>query len=101
MVFIYTTCRDVSQAKELGRKIIKARVAACVNIWPIESLYFANDELKEDNEAVLLIKTNESKVAEITNFLIKHHTYTVPLVATINVHRLNREYKSWMEEVMV
>ncbi len=100
MVFIYNTCRDVNTAKELGKKIIKARVAACVNIWPMHSIYFSDGELKEDTEAVLFIKTNEPKMAEIENFLIKNHTYTTPIVAALEVKRLNREYKEWMGTVM-
>jgi len=100
MVFVYTTCRDVNQAKELGKRIINARVASCVNIWPIESVYTWEGELKEDQEAALLIKTNEPKVADLESFLVKNHTYTIPLVATMNVHRLNREYKEWMSTVI-
>jgi periplasmic divalent cation tolerance protein len=44
---------------------MRAKVAACVNIWPIESIYWWEGELKEDIEAVLIIKTNEAKMAEI------------------------------------
>ena len=100
MVFIYTTCKDVEQAKDMGKRIIKARVAACVNIWPLESVYFSDGELREDHEAALLIKTSEPKVAEIENFVVKNHTYTTPFVGVVNVHRLNREYKEWMGAVM-
>ena len=100
MVFIYNTARDVDNARELGKKIVKARVAACVNIWPMESIYFSDGKLVEDKEAVLFIKTNEPKMAEIENFLIKHHTYTTPIVAAIDVKRLNRQYKEWMGTVI-
>jgi periplasmic divalent cation tolerance protein len=100
MVFIYTTCRDVEQAKDLGRRIMKARVAACVDVWPIESLYFWENELKEDHGAVLMVKTNEPKVAEIENFLTKNLTATVPIIATLDTHRLNREGKEWMTTVI-
>ncbi|OGI70334.1 hypothetical protein A3A09_01700 [Candidatus Nomurabacteria bacterium RIFCSPLOWO2_01_FULL_42_20] len=96
MVFIYTVCENIAQAKELGRKIIKARVAACVNIWPIESIYFWEGKLTEGQEAVLLIKTNEQKFADIESFLKKYHTYSTPIIASINADRLNREYKEWM-----
>lgn len=101
MVFIYTTCRDVEQAKDLGRRIIKARVASCVNIWPLDSIYSWEGEVKEDQEAALLIKTNEPKVADLEAFIVKNHSYTTPFVATVNVHRLNREYKEWMSTVIV
>lgn len=101
MVFIYTTCKDIAQAKELGKKIIKAKVAACVNIWPIESIYSWEGELKEDNEAVLMIKTNEPKMAEIEEFLRKNHSYSTPFVGGIHIDRINHEYKEWAGKQIV
>ncbi|MEK9194343.1 MAG: divalent-cation tolerance protein CutA [Patescibacteria group bacterium] len=101
MVFIYTTCKDVIQAKELGKKIIKARVAVCVNIWPIESVYLWENDLKEENEAVLMIKTNEPKMAEIEEFLRKHHTYSTPFIGGVHIDRINHEYKEWATQQIV
>jgi len=96
MVFIYTTCRDTAEAKDMGRRIIKARVAACVNIWPMESIYFGDAGLEENPEAVLLVKTSEAKVAEIEDFILKNHSYSTPFVGMYPAQRLNREYKEWM-----
>lgn len=100
MVLIYTTCRDTEQAKDLGRRILKARVASCVNIWPMESIYPENGEMKEGAEAALLIKTNEPKMAEIEAFLEKNHTYSVPFVGAVSVNRLNHIYREWMTSVI-
>jgi periplasmic divalent cation tolerance protein len=100
MVLIYTTCKDTEQAKDLGRKILKARVAACVNVWPMESMYWNDEEIVERAEAVLIIKTSEPKIAEIEEFLEKHHTYSIPFIGTINVHRINLKYREWMSGVL-
>lgn len=100
MVLVYTTCRDVSEAKDLGLKLLKARVASGINVWPIDSIYFEGETPKEDQEAALLIKTNEPKVAEIEEFLTKHHTYSTPCIGTIDVHRINRDYREWMTTLM-
>jgi len=101
MVFIYTTCRDVEQAKDLGERIMKARVAACVNIWPIESIYWGNGELIKDKEAVLIIKTQEKKLAEIEEFLRKYHTYSTPFVAGVHIDRINIDYQNWANQQIV
>lgn len=100
MVLIYTTCKDTTQAKELGRKILKARVAACVNVWPMESMYWNSGELTEGTEAVLIIKTSEHKIAEIEEFLEKHHEYSVPFIGALDVHRINLKYREWMNSVV-
>ncbi|MEK7212653.1 MAG: divalent-cation tolerance protein CutA [Patescibacteria group bacterium] len=101
MVFIYTTCKNIDEAKKLGRSLIEKHLAACVNIWPINSMYFWKEELRDDAEAALLIKTNEPKVADIEDFITTNHSYSTPLAATVNVHRLNRAYKEWMSTVVL
>ena len=100
MVFIYTTCRDIAEAKNLGERIVKSRVAACVNIWPTETIYYNDHELHHESEAALLIKTNEPKVAEIESFSIKNHSYSTPFIGMVDVRRLNREYREWMTHVI-
>jgi periplasmic divalent cation tolerance protein len=100
MVFVYTTCRDTQEAKKLGRLLVEKRLAACVNIAPIESIYEWRGKLTEDTEAALLIKTNEPKVAEIEEFILKNHSYSVPLAAVVDVRRVNREYKEWMSTLI-
>ncbi len=101
MVLIYTTCRDSEHAKELGVKILKARLATGINIWPMESCYhIENGEIKEDKESVLIIKTNEPKVAQIEEFLARNHTYSTPFVGSIDIRRINREYREWMSLMM-
>lgn len=96
MVFIYARCSDVGQAKELGRKIVKARAAASVAVWPIEAVHSHNNELVETTEAMLLIKTTEPKIADIEAFLMKNLGHTAPMVASFETRRLNKEYKEWL-----
>lgn len=100
MVFVYTTCRDAAEAKKLGKLLVEKHLAACVNVTPIESVYEWKGKLVEDKEAALLIKTNEPKVAEIEEFILKNHSYFVPLAAVIDVRRVNRDYKEWMSGVI-
>ncbi len=84
----------------MGKLLVEKRLAACVNISPIESIYEWKGQLVEDMEAALLIKTNEPKVAEIEEFILKNHSYSVPLAAVVDVRRVNREYKEWMTSVV-
>lgn len=86
----------MEEAKKIGKAVVEKKIAGCVNIWPIDSVYFEDSKIKEDKEAVLLIKTVESKVAEIENIILSNHSYAVPIIATIDIHRVNREYKEWL-----
>ncbi|MDI6883380.1 MAG: divalent-cation tolerance protein CutA [Patescibacteria group bacterium] len=96
MIFIYTTCRDIEQAKKIAKLIIERKLAGCCNIWPISSIYFWENKLKEDKEVALLIKTIEAKLQEIETLIQANHTYSIPCVAAIDIRRINRAYKEWL-----
>ena len=100
MVFIYTTCREESDARALAGKIIEGKLAAGVNIWRIGSIYKWENELKEEREVALLIKTLEAKVQAIEDFILENHAYTTPFVGMVDIRRINRGYKEWMSEVV-
>ncbi|OGZ32749.1 MAG: hypothetical protein A3H02_02090 [Candidatus Niyogibacteria bacterium RIFCSPLOWO2_12_FULL_41_13] len=104
MIFIYTTCKDAAEAKKLGKLIVEKRLAGCVNVWPIESMYWwqekseKQEKIVEDKEVVLLIKTLQQKVSQIEELILKNHSYAVPCIATIFVDRVNQNYKEWLNK---
>lgn len=100
MVFIYSTCRDIEEARKLSKLIVEKKVAACVNMWPIESCYTWEGAMKCENEYALIIKTNESKIQDIEDMIHENHSYSTPIVAAIDVKRINRVYKEWMSGIV-
>ena len=101
MILIYTTCKDTREAQTLAERIIKEKLAACVNIWPIGSIYIGEDgNLKEEKEGAMLIKTEEKKLQPIEDFITENHSYNVPCIVTVNSWRINRAYKEWMAKII-
>lgn len=96
MIFIYTTCRDTQEAQKIGRLIIEKKLASCVNIWPIESMYNWEGKFQNHSEAGMYVKTVETKLQDIEDLLHQNHSYSVPCVAATSVYRINRPYKEWM-----
>ena len=96
MIFIYTTCANESEAKSLGKLIIEKNLGACVDYWPINSMYNGEKGYKELSQTMMMITTFEPKLEDVNDFMSKHHSYSVPLVAGLDIHRINRAYKEWM-----
>lgn len=96
MILVYTSCRNIEEAKRLAGLVLGKKLAGDVDIWPIDSLRLDESGIKEEKEAALLIKTNEAKMAEIESVILGNHSYKIPCVAAIDVRRLNREYKEWL-----
>ena len=58
---VLTTISGEEAAEELARKIVEAKLAACVQILPpMKSVYFWKNAVRVDAEHLLLIKTFRS-----------------------------------------
>lgn len=100
MVFIYTTCESMEEARKIGELIIQNKTGACVDFWPISSCYNWEGGLQCVEQVMLLITTFEAKTEEVTDLISKNHTYSIPLIAGVDVRRINRPYKEWMTKEM-
>lgn len=100
MVFIYTSYPDGEEAEKIAKSILEKRMATDVDLWPINSVYISSkdNELKTRQESALLIKTTESKVQDIENLILTDNPQRTPCVATLDIRRVNREYKEWMAQ---
>ena len=101
MIFLYVTCKDEEEAKKIGRALVSKKIAGCVNIHPINSIYTENWTTSEINEAAMIVKTTDSKVQEVEDTVRAIHSYKIPCVASFSLHRLNREYKEWLVNQVV
>lgn len=100
MVFIYTTCESIEEARKLSSLIIDQKIGACVDFWPISSCYNWEGGMKCVEQAMLMITTFETKIEEVNKIISEHHIYSVPLVAGVDVRRINHPYKEWMTQVI-
>src|ERR1035437_3861696 len=89
MVFIYTTCKNMDEAEELGSLIVNKKIAACVDFWPIKSCYDWKGTFQCIDQAMLLVTTFEAKLEDVNQIISDNHTYSVPLIAGVDVHRIN------------
>ena len=97
MILIYITCKDNSEAKKISKALLEKRLVACTNIHPIESMYWWEGKIQEDNEVVVLAKTGEKNYEKVKEEVEKIHSYEVPCVLRIKAEA-NEEYNKWIEE---
>ena len=95
-VIVMTTVGGSFNAAELARSLVEQRVAACVNIVPhIKSVYRWKDNIDEDNEQLLLIKTSEECVSDLRRALFARHPYEVPEFVVIDIDKMEGPYRDW------
>jgi len=88
----------MEEAQSLGTLIINKKIAACVDFWPISSCFNWKGSFQCVSQAMLLITTFEAKLKEVNEIISDNHTYSIPLIAGVDVRRINHSYKEWMTE---
>ena len=95
---IYITAGSREEAKDIGRKLVEERLAACANIFPIASIYRWKDNVEEADEFGIFVKTKTEKVKEIEQRVKELHSYEVPCVVSFRMYEGSEDYLRWIEE---
>ncbi|CAG8455756.1 2179_t:CDS:2 [Ambispora leptoticha] len=95
---VFVTCPDEVVAKKLSRGLVEVRLAACVNvIHGLTSLYWWDGKVEQATEQMLVIKTEDKHVPELTDYVNKNHGYEVPCVISIKVDKGSTKYLDWIK----
>ena len=97
--FIYATFKKLKEAKSIGGKLVKRKLAACTNIIPsIYSTYVWKNKIMMDKECSMIIKTSKLKVKEAIKFIVKKHSYDCPAVTAFPIKFAHKDFKNWIIE---
>ena len=85
------------QADALARKLLEARLAACVNVLPgARSHYWWKGAIQSDDEALLVIKTTAERVPKLIEALPALHPYDTPELLSLPVDDGLPPYLAWL-----
>jgi len=98
LVEIHTTVASQEDAVDLARRLIASGLVACVNLFPVRSIYPWKGELCDESEVQLVCKTLETRAAETEARLRELHPYETPAVLRMPVLRANEDYAAWVAE---
>ena len=93
LVFV-TIPPDVSL--KIAERIVEEKLAACVNIYPVNSIYFWKGKIEKDSEHLLLIKTRKDLFDSLKERIVELHTYEVPEIVGIPVEEGYEPYLKWI-----
>ena len=97
--FVYITFPTMDEARALGKTLVEAHLAGCVNIFPVmESIYVWNGELCQEMEVVLIAKTTRDNLSGLTAFVKERHSYSTPCIASFLVEHQNQDYAKWLRD---
>ena len=96
LVIISTeTCK--TNALRMGKLLIQYKLAACVSIKQIFSIYEWDDDIEENKEFEITIKSKPEFKDKLIDFLNKISTYDVPQIIYKKYHA-EIKYYDWINK---
>ena len=96
---LMTTLPDKPQAVEMAKFMLAERLAACVQLVPVESHYVWNSEMTEAGEYLLLVKTRADLFDAAMAAIKARHPYEVPEIVTVDFTAGFAGYFGWIDQV--
>lgn len=95
---VITTYAGEENGKKIIDTLLTERLAACVQVMPIQSYYHWQGEIANDDEKLLLIKTKSSLYTKVEKAIIAHHAYELPEVIQLPISAGFSGYLNWLEK---
>ena len=84
-------------APQLARRLVEARLAACVNLLPgIRSVYRWQEQVCEDAETLLLAKTTAARFDDLRDAVLRIHPYELPEIVAVKLSDSHPPYLQWL-----
>lgn len=100
MIFVYSTFPNKKGTKKIGEELVKRKLAGCVNVFPIDSIYFWQGKIIKDREFAAIIKTEKENFKKVEKFILENHSYETPCILEIPIGRVSKKYLNWLSQCL-
>ena len=95
---VYITAKDEEEANRIGKALVGGKLAACVNIHPIRSIFRWQGEISQEDEVAILAKTRAELVDEVMSRVKELHSYEVPCITVLPLEKGNPDFLEWISQ---
>ncbi len=97
LLLLITTVPNQVLAEKISKELIESKLAACISIKEIKSIYMWQGNIEENKEFELNIKSIPENLSELTLILKEKITYEVPEII-YKIFDSENSYFQWIEE---
>lgn len=95
---VTTTVGSRDDAESLAALLVEEKLAACVQFWPISSVYRWKGQVESASEHLLVAKTRTSAVARLVSRIRENHSYELPEVLVTPIEDGSPDYLKWVSD---
>lgn len=97
-VIVQTTTSNEEEAKKIAKILIQDKLAACVQLKDIESLYIWDGKLCCERETLLSIKTKKELFSKVKSKILELHSYDTPEIIELDISNISEDYLKFIKE---
>jgi len=98
---VISTCESKETAQAIARALIESKLAACVQMLPVESMYTWQGKVCEGSETALFIKTKTALFDKAAAAIREIHPYEVPEIIQIPLTDGLPAYLKWIDDCVI
>lgn len=95
---VFVTVGNETEAKKIARILVEEKLAGCVNFYPVTSVYRWQNQICEDAEWQLVIKTDMRLFPTLSAKIQALHSYDVPEIIALPIVNSSTSYRQWLED---
>jgi periplasmic divalent cation tolerance protein len=94
---VYTTFPDAETALAVGEALVRARLAACINVIPgMRSVYAWKGAVEHGSEVVAIVKSREGLAEAVAAELKARHPYETPIILHLAIAEADADTTAWI-----
>lgn len=98
-IMVLVTAASKRDAGRIGRALVKAELAACVNVLPgIRSLFRWEGKIADEREVLMLVKSRADLFQPLSQEVRRLHRYTVPEIIAFPIAHGTADYLAWIQK---
>lgn len=96
---VMTTCESRANAEAVAHALVAQELAACVQIFPISSIYKWQGKIEQAEELMLFCKIKSADYAAVEAAIRALHSYETPEIIEIAISQGSPAYLQWIAAV--
>jgi len=85
VIVVYFTTGTEEEAKRISEQLIKEKLVACSNYFPIKSIYWWKGKVQRGKEVGVFLRTGEKNFGKIVKRIRELHSYELPAIEKFDV----------------
>jgi periplasmic divalent cation tolerance protein len=94
---VLTTCGAKEEAEMIASRLVEQRLAGCVQMFPIDSVYHWEGAVERAKEWMLFCKIKASDYDKVEAAIRSAHSYATPEIIALEIDQGAEAYLAWLE----